>query len=602
MSLRTKEAGKKRYYNIVFFVTLFMLAFTVASYADFSKATILLDSAVTSDVGNKATAADFDNDGNDEIFIANNGQDRLLKYNADTQEFDSLPLPIDSDDSKGIAVGYIDGDTYLDIIVANFEGQSRVLINDGDGTFTDETSTWLPSETMAAVSASLGDIDNDGDLDLVIGLARPSFENSESVDTIKVYINNGSAFTDATSTWIPSPSANWVEKVILEDLNNDSKADLLVFVGLNNPNYLYMSSGTTFTDETATRFPTVITSTNTVTSAAIGDLTGDGAPDIYITKDGNNKNMIYINDGSGTFTDETITRLPDVSDYGQDVSISDVNGDGNLDIVVANGGEGGLNPNPPYEFNICYADGHSNAVYLNNGSGIFTAASTSFFEDTDNQYSTGVVAGEFGAADTSYILFTNACSGGPALWSSGSVASPTPAISSFSPDTIAPYAALTISGENFGADKGSVTFTSTNVTGTISAASTEITSWSDTVITLTVPFGANTGDVTVTRLSDSSVSAPATLTISNFKPKITKSPKTGKRGKSITIIGSNFGNSKKPSGAKAGSVTIGGKAATIKSWSNKKIVAVINKNAKKGKQKIILKTHYGTVNKAITVK
>ncbi|MFQ5770509.1 MAG: FG-GAP repeat domain-containing protein, partial [bacterium] len=76
-------------------------------------------------------------------------------------------LPVDSDDSRAVDFGDVDGDNDFDIIVAN-DGQNKLYINDGTGHFVDETSSRLPNDNFASFDVELGDVDNDGDLDIFV--------------------------------------------------------------------------------------------------------------------------------------------------------------------------------------------------------------------------------------------------------------------------------------------------------------------------------------------------------------------------------------------------------------------------------------------------
>ena len=84
----------------------------------------------------------------------------------------------------------------------------------------------------------------------------------------------------------------------------------------------------------------------------LGDVNGDGHLDLVAGNSGRNK--LYLNDGSGGFTAGTGTAIGSETDVTWAVILGDVNGDGHLDLVTGN-------------------DGQTNKLYLNDGSGGFTA-------------------------------------------------------------------------------------------------------------------------------------------------------------------------------------------------------------------------------------
>jgi hypothetical protein len=88
------------------------------------------------------------------------------------EELRKRGLPADSDSTRSTVLGDVDGDGDLDLVVGNigvFGGdQSRLYLNNGTGTFTDATASRMPGGSSAN-SLTLGDVDGDRDLDLLLG-------------------------------------------------------------------------------------------------------------------------------------------------------------------------------------------------------------------------------------------------------------------------------------------------------------------------------------------------------------------------------------------------------------------------------------------------
>jgi hypothetical protein len=110
------------------------------------------------------------------------------------------------------------------------------------------------------------------------------------------------------------------------------------------------------------------------TSVAIADLNGDGKPDLVLTQGGwgsNNQGLVTILLGNGDGTFNPPVHLDSGAGFATSVAVADVNGDGNLDLVVANCGSTAIPGNCPNEV----SDGVV-AVFLGNGNGTFQAPTT----------------------------------------------------------------------------------------------------------------------------------------------------------------------------------------------------------------------------------
>src|SRR5262245_9439228 len=114
-------------------------------------------------------------------------------------QFDELGkrgLPPDRDDTRAVARGDVDGDGDLDVVFGNWGQPSRLCLNDGSGIFSDATAARMPVPgPIYTMAVALGDVDGDGDLDLVLGgYGQQS----------RLYLNDGTGtFTDATAARMP---------------------------------------------------------------------------------------------------------------------------------------------------------------------------------------------------------------------------------------------------------------------------------------------------------------------------------------------------------------------------------------------------------------
>jgi hypothetical protein len=137
-----------------------------------------------------ATWGDYDNDGDPDLYITNDGPNRLLRNNGDGTFARVIGLAIeDGNAGYGAAWGDYDNDGDLDLYVANYGSPNKLIRNDGGDAFTQITSGPL-GDPGNGTGVAWGDYDLDGDLDLY--LANYGTGN-------KLLRNDGGAFTAITA-------------------------------------------------------------------------------------------------------------------------------------------------------------------------------------------------------------------------------------------------------------------------------------------------------------------------------------------------------------------------------------------------------------------
>ncbi len=244
-----------------------------------------------------------------------------------------------------VALGDVNGDGKLDLVTGNIISNNvTVLLGNGNGTFTAASASPV-AVGSAPYTVALGDVNGDGKLDLVTA--------NEGSSTVTVLLGNGDGtFTAAAGS--PVAVGSFPYSVAVGDVNGDGKLDLVtVNSGSNNATVLLGNGDGTFT--AAAGNPTV--GSNSV-FGALGDMNGDGKLDLVTANYGSNNVTVLLGNGNGTFTAASGSPMA-VGSAPNSVALGDVNGDGKLDLMVANG------------------DSDNLTVLLGNGNGTFTAAAGS---------------------------------------------------------------------------------------------------------------------------------------------------------------------------------------------------------------------------------
>ncbi len=235
----------------------------------------------------------------------------------------NLPSELNFQTNTAKAVD-INNDENLDLVLAIGLQSNKILINDGDGLFSDETSNRLTTQNFNSQDIAIADFNTDGNLDLFF----PSEQNQSS----ELAINNGSGTFSDLSNRIPV-SGNFTSAASL-DFDNDGFMDL--FIGNRGQNILLENNGNAlFNNQTSQRLPQILDATFDV---AVGDITGNNLPDLLAANEG--PNIVLINTGSGFFSNQSGNRIPYINaiEESQHVALADVDSDGDLDIYYGNSG------------------------------------------------------------------------------------------------------------------------------------------------------------------------------------------------------------------------------------------------------------------------
>lgn len=276
----------------------------------------------------------------------------LLLRNDGAGHFTLSPgLPVDASlGCAGLAAFDCDGDHDVDLFLStpnNLLGAQpdRLLINDGSGVFTPSTRS-LPQDGVLSTSPIAADVDRDGDLDLCFLRAMRVFPLTGGST---LYLNDGlGGFTDATATHLPQNFGIGGLGLVLFDADGDQDLDLAVYSpdsGLTTADRLVLNDGTGhFPSVPINYFPNPPVK-GTMRLIPL-DVDGDSDLDLFVARVQQassesrlaDRDALWRNDGTGHFTDATSTFLPLLSTSALEAIADDLDGDGDIDILIREAG------------------------------------------------------------------------------------------------------------------------------------------------------------------------------------------------------------------------------------------------------------------------
>jgi enediyne biosynthesis protein E4 len=249
--------------------------------------------------GAGVAVGDINNDGLPDIYFVGNMVPNKLYLNKGNLVFEDITEASGADIKDGWCTGVnimdANGDGWNDIYVCRYLLEDKnlcrntLLINNGNNTFTDETERYRVGDTGYSVMATFFDFDNDGDLDLYVVNQPPSFRNARRALHKKVdysYSDN-----------------------LYENIDNKYFEKITEKAGITN--YAYGLSAVAF------------------------DYDHDGFTDLYIANDYEEGDLLYRNNGNGTFTNTILEATKHVPNFSMGADAADINNDGWPDLFVA---------------------------------------------------------------------------------------------------------------------------------------------------------------------------------------------------------------------------------------------------------------------------
>jgi hypothetical protein len=254
--------------------------------------------------GGGVAIGDLNNDGLADLVLTSNMGDNKIYFNKGNFHFDDITatsgLQQDSMWSTGVVLVDINNDGWLDIYICNSghmkdgHRKNQLYINNHYGTFTEEAAKYGLDISAYTTQVSFFDYDNDGDLDCFM------IDNSP----IPVNTLNNANRRDL-------PEAQWPVAGFLK----------------GGGDHLFRNDNGHFTEVTqAAGIHGSLISFGL--GVSVGDVNGDGYPDIFVSNDSYERDYLYINQQNGTFKDELEDRVGHTSFSSMGADMADINNDG----------------------------------------------------------------------------------------------------------------------------------------------------------------------------------------------------------------------------------------------------------------------------------
>jgi hypothetical protein len=238
----------------------------------------------------------------------------------------------------GITAVDYDNDGYYDLFIPDGV-EAKLFRNKGDGTFEDVTAQAGLSGLDGVSVALFADYDNDGYKDLFVSRSfKPNqlFHNRGDGTFEDVTAKAGIGVDNSTTVaaWVDYNNDGWLDLYVGRYLDPRKDIPTTFYARNGEPNQLYRNNGDgTFTNVTE---EAGVGDVGLCLGVAFGDYNDDGYPDLFVANDFGRKTL-YRNNGDGTFTDVSgSTGIAASIGKGMSAAFSDYDGDGRVDIFVAN--------------------------------------------------------------------------------------------------------------------------------------------------------------------------------------------------------------------------------------------------------------------------
>lgn len=286
--------------------------------------------------GSGVASGDYNNDGLIDIYFSKLEGPNELYENLGDLKFKNVTeqagVSLSSQYSTGVVFEDINGDDFLDLIVGSLDSGTKLLINNGDGTFNiDSTSLKVDNKIYGTSSIAIADIENDGDLDIYL----TNYKKRSAKDIFP--------FERAFRHIVGQEGDNYfINEKFSEHYKLIERDSVILWYEYGEEDVLFLNNGNgTFSNTTTT--DQSIFKTNSEEDEVLDwglharffDYNNDMYPDLYVCNDFESPDRIWINQKDGTFKEIDELSIRNTSLSSMSVAFTDINADNKSDIFVA---------------------------------------------------------------------------------------------------------------------------------------------------------------------------------------------------------------------------------------------------------------------------
>lgn len=245
--------------------------------------------------------------------------------------------------ARVIKVRDLNEDQIPDMIIGTtFQTQSELYIGTGKGTFKNVTTTQLPNSVASIGDLEFGDVDDDGDLDIVLVDWGPGSNMENNGGSTRLWLNDGKGFfTDVTISQMPDVPIQFSWDVEFIDFDNDFDLDIAVSCKRCGTSRGFVNDGKGYF-----KYRWMIPAYTNNYEFETMDVNQDGFLDLVTVNDGEIVNQqpwsrrehLFLSDSGKRFNDATFTHWPNSENIGEDdnnIVFLDFDSDGDPDFLLS---------------------------------------------------------------------------------------------------------------------------------------------------------------------------------------------------------------------------------------------------------------------------